>query len=88
MKLHQVNQLNDDEYEDPNIYYLGESAYARSKEVHISKGIYCDKCKIFVNSVPVLSADTSDDEYGPVSVCKTCIDDMFNKYYNLDNKKN
>lgn len=61
---------------------IGESAYNRSKELSIDMdsniGVWCDSCKKNSKN-PVLSMDTSDGEYGSISLCKTCISNYFKK---------
>jgi hypothetical protein len=55
---------------------FGESAYGRRLHSTILINV-CDKCK---KDKLILSSDTSDGEYGPLSLCKDCILEMFNNY--------
>ena len=65
-------------------YDFGESAYGRSKELHISQsddeGMWCDACRSYVRRIPVVSTDTSCGEYGLVSVCLPCIHRMVHRF--------
>lgn len=67
-----------------SVYDLGESAYCRSKEVVIvtdaNDGKWCDHCQQKVKDVPVIHCDTSDGEYGPVALCKTCVMELLHKH--------
>lgn len=51
---------------------LGDAGYGRSKVVTCEVAM-CDKCN---GTERVLSFDSSDDEYGSVSVCRRCFLDM------------
>lgn len=49
-----------------------DASYNRSKDVTLTPGT-CDVCG---SETEVLNTDTSDGEYGPVQLCKKCIDKM------------
>lgn len=63
---------------------LGESAYGRSKELHVlqddDEGIWCDCCKRNVEDRPVVCMDVSDGEYGPMCVCERCVSLLFRDF--------
>lgn len=65
-------------------FKLGESAYGRDKELCIAQndheGIWCDVCSTAVKSSPVISTDVSNGEYGPMSICKPCLDDKVKSF--------
>jgi len=51
-------------------YDFGESAYNRRRKiVRIASG-HCHVCN--KENIPALSFDTSDGEYGDISICKEC----------------
>ena len=50
---------------------LGSSNYGRKKQVTIYKRLHCDNCK--QESENVIHTDTSNNEYGGLSLCEKCI---------------
>lgn len=72
-------------------YILGESAYGRVKVLCISQdkkeGIVCDKCNEKVRDVTVISTDTSNGEYGDVSICERCIMSILSEFHNYEKMK-
>ena len=64
-------------------YALGTTCLSTVKNLRIDMdpalGCYCDKCNTYVR-VPVMSTDSSDGEYGRVSVCETCVKLMFDAF--------
>lgn len=57
---------------------LGTANYARKKQVSIYKKLYCDNCK--KESENVIHTDTSDNEYGGLSLCEKCIYQMIDNF--------
>lgn len=57
---------------------LGSSNYARKKQVTIYTKLYCDNCK--KESENVIHTDTSDNEYGGLSLCEKCIYQLIDNF--------
>lgn len=57
---------------------LGPAKYGRKKQVSIYKKLHCDNCK--KESENVIHTDTSDNEYGGLSLCEKCIYQMIDNF--------
>lgn len=57
---------------------LGTSNYGRKKQVTIYKRLHCDNCK--KESENVMHTDTSDNEYGGLSLCEKCISQLIDNF--------
>ena len=55
---------------------LGLSSCGRSKKVSVFRGS-CDRCG---KGGPVISTDSSDEEYGSIDLCIECIHDFFSLF--------
>lgn len=63
--------------------YLGESAYGRRKLLNVGSE-FCDRCH--ETRDVVIGMDSSDGEYGSVSVCMGCLNELADRF--RFNKKN